>query len=69
MTFKITLWAFGLLFIATLWNVASAYTAMGEVNVQDRFQEIGLLSGGEKMAEFPLPPRKPLQNSEFAAAE
>lgn len=62
--FRMTLWLCGLLFIATIYNVTSAYNAMGSVDVQSRFEEIGLLENGKGL---PYPPRKPLQSSEFAA--
>jgi hypothetical protein len=66
MTLKMTLWISTLLFIAMMWNVISAYKAMGEVNVQNRFEQIGLLHTGAPQA-FPLPPRKPLMTEQFAA--
>lgn len=62
--FRMTLWLFGLLFIATIYNAVSAYSSMGDINVQDRFEEIGLLDDGKGL---PYPPRKPLQISELAA--
>lgn len=57
MAFKVTLWVLALMFVSTIYNVVSAYTAMGAVNVQDKFQKIGLLHDGK--TEFPLPPKKP----------
>lgn len=57
MFFKITLWVLVLMFVSTIYNVVSAYTAMGAINVQDKFEQIGLLDDGK--GEFPLPPRKP----------
>jgi hypothetical protein len=62
--FRMTLWLFGLLFIATIYNVVSAYTAMGSMDVQEKFEEIGLLEDGKGL---PYPPRKPLQISEMAS--
>ncbi len=45
------------MFMSTIYNVVAAYTGMGDVNIQGRFQEIGLLDDGK--SEFPLPPKKP----------
>lgn len=69
MALKMTLWAFGLLFIATIWNVVTAYNAMGDVNVQTQFYKIGILESGEKIAEFPLPAHKPLMIQEVASSQ
>lgn len=57
MLFKITLWMFAIMFVSMMYNVVSAYSDMGEVNVQSKFQDIGLLNDGK--SEFPLPPKKP----------
>lgn len=68
MAFRLTVWLLALTFVATIYNVVSAYGALGEMNVQSRFQEIGLLHDGRVYAH-PLPPRKPLQVSELASTE
>lgn len=68
MAFKMTLWACALLFVATVYNVVGAYDAMGSVDVQSRFQEVGLLDGGSAEG-YPLPQRKPLQIRELASNE
>lgn len=66
MAFKMTLWACGLLFIATVYNVVGAYDAMGGVDVQGKFEQVGLLHDGDGSA-FPLPQRKPLNIQEVAS--
>ncbi len=58
MAFKTALWVMALMFIATIYNVVGAYTAMGALNVQGKFQEIGLLDNSNK-THFIIPPRKP----------
>lgn len=63
--FRVTLWLFGLLFIATIYNAVTAYNAMGAMNVQERFEKIGLLEGDG--ISFPIPPRKPLMINELAS--
>lgn len=68
MAFKMTLWTCALLFIATLYNVIGAYAAMNSVNMQSRFQEVGLLESGVERGH-PLPQRKPLQIRELASNE
>lgn len=68
MAFKMSLWACALLFIATLYNVIGAYAAMGSVDMQNRFQQVGLLEGGKEDG-YPLPQRKPLQIRELASNE
>lgn len=65
MGIKMTLWFCALMFTATIYNVVSAYSAMGDINVHDKFQEIGILYSAEKEA-FPLPVRKPLQVQQLA---
>ncbi|MFA5593439.1 MAG: hypothetical protein WC989_09030 [Micavibrio sp.] len=67
MALKMTLWAFALLFIATIWNAVTAYSGMGDMNVQGRFQTIGLLEDEREVAAFPLPPHKPEFNYTVAA--
>ncbi len=69
MAFKMALWACALLFVATLYNVIGAYDAMGSVDVQTRFQEVGLLENDNSVGAYPLPPRKPLQIRELASNE
>ena len=68
MAFKMTLWACALLFVATVYNVIGAYDAMGSVDVQSRFQQVGLLEG-QSNGEYPLPLKKPLQIRELASNE
>lgn len=58
MIFKVTIWVCVLMFISTVYNVVAAYTGMSDMNVQDKFQEIGLLHDGK--SEYPLPPKKPV---------
>lgn len=43
MAFRMTLWAFALMFVAMVYNGFSAYTAMGAMDVQGRFEQIGLI--------------------------
>ena len=57
MAFKLTLWVLVLTFVATIYNVVEAYSAMGSMNVQDKFEQIGLLDHGQ--SSIPIPPRKP----------
>ena len=59
MAFKLTLWVLALTFAATIYNVIGAYNAMGSMNVQDKFAQIGLLENGNK-ERFIIPPRKPV---------
>lgn len=66
MAFKMTLWLLALMFVATIYNVVGAYSAMGALNVQGKFQEIGLLDNG-KIDGIPLPPHKPAQLSKIAS--
>lgn len=63
MLFKMSLWFCALMFVATLYNAVNAYDAIGAVNVQDKFVEVGLIQGDVSPK---LPPRKPLQTEEFA---
>lgn len=69
MALKMTLWLFALLFVATIWNAATAYQAMGDVNVQTQFYKIGLLEGSNNIAEFPLPARKPMMLEKVASSQ
>jgi hypothetical protein len=66
MMFKMALWACGLLFIATLSNVIGAYDAMGNLDIQEKFEEVGLLAD-PRPDVYPLPIQKPLQTQELAA--
>ena len=66
MMFKMALWACALLFIATVYNVVGAYDAIGAVDVQAKFEEVGLLEG-TRSGEHPQPVQKPLQTQELAA--
>ncbi|PZQ45284.1 MAG: hypothetical protein DI551_07845 [Micavibrio aeruginosavorus] len=65
MAFKITLWALGVLAIATIYNGVSAYNALGDSNIQAQFEQIGLLDDGAQ--NVPAPPRKPLRTEELAS--
>ncbi len=71
MTLNFTLWLFALLFIAALWNGLTAYTAMGDVDVQRKFYTIGLLDNNAVTSDgnmmHPLPARKPVMVSEVAS--
>jgi hypothetical protein len=58
MAFKMTLWLLALTFVAMVYNGVSAYSAMGSVDVQDRFEQIGLIEYSNKN-RFVIPPRKP----------
>lgn len=69
MALKMALWLFALLFIATLWNVVTAYQALGEADVSARFVEMGILGGTRAAAEFPLPVRKPSMMQDIALSE
>lgn len=62
MVFKMTIWVCALLFTATMYNVVSAYNAMGAINVQGKFQQIGLLD-----KDLPLPPHKPAHFDRMAS--
>lgn len=64
MAFKMTLWVLCVMFVATMYNVVSAYSAMGSAEVQTRFQQIGLL---HSQPSVPIPPRKPVMAQEFAS--
>ena len=66
MLFKLTLWACALLFVATVYNVVGAYDALGGVDVQGKFEEVGLLEGTAQ-GQFPLPVHKPLMTQQLAA--
>jgi hypothetical protein len=65
--FNIFLWMSALLFVAAIYNAASAYTALGHMDVQMKFQEIGLLDDGKP--DFLIPPRKPAFIGELASSE
>lgn len=64
MIFKMTLWLCALMFLATLYNAVSAYEAIGDVDVQDKFIQVGLI---EDQAHHSTPPKKPLQIERLAA--
>ena len=68
MIFKTTMWILCLTFVATIYNVVSAYNAMGAMNVQDKFERIGLLDD-EVSGKYPLPARKPTDLIELAYDE
>lgn len=58
MAFKMTLWVLVLMFAAMVYNGVGAYTAMGSVDVQERFEKIGLIEYRNPNG-FILPARKP----------
>ena len=58
MAFKMTLWVLALMFVAMVYNGVSAYSAMGSMNVQDRFEEIGLIEYRNPNG-FIIPAHKP----------
>ncbi len=64
MAFKMALWVLCVMFAATLYNIVSAYSAMESSEVQNRFQQIGLL---EQASTIPIPPRKPVMVQELAS--
>ena len=64
MLFKMALWLCALMFLATLYNAVSAYEAIDDLDIQDRFMQVGLLEG---KADYPLPARKPLQVEHLAS--
>jgi hypothetical protein len=59
MAFRMTLWVLALMFVAMVYNGVSAYSAMGAMDVQGRFEQIGLIeyrnTGG-----FIIPAHKPM---------
>jgi hypothetical protein len=65
MMFKMALWACALLFFATVYNAASAYDALGSVDVHDSFMRVGILEDSRE--EFPIPVRKPLKIEELTS--
>ena len=58
MTFKMTLWLLALMFVAMVYNGVSAYTAMGAMDVQGKFEQIGLIEYRNPDG-FIIPERKP----------
>ena len=58
MAFKMTLWLLALMFTATIYNVVTAYNAMGSVDVQQRFETIGLIEYSNPQG-FIIPEHKP----------
>lgn len=59
MAFRMTVWLLGLMFVATLYNVATAYSAIGSMDVQSKFQTIGLIEY-KNAGAFIIPERKPV---------
>ncbi len=58
MTFKMTLWLLALMFVAMVYNGISAYTAMGAMDVQGKFEQIGLIEYRNPNG-YIIPARKP----------
>lgn len=64
MNYKLNFTLLLLVFSIVTYNVCMAYQDMEDMNVQDKFQQIGLL---ETPKNFFVPPRKPLQDNQFAS--
>ncbi len=60
---KVMLWGFAFFLAMASYSASNAYTAMNQMDVHDKFKEIGLLDAGPHM--FPVPIRKPAP--EFAS--
>lgn len=58
MAFRMTMWVLALTFVAMVYNGFSAYSAMGAMDVQGRFEEIGLIAYRNPNG-FIIPARKP----------
>lgn len=58
MAFKMTLWLLALVFVAMVYNGVSAYSALGSVDVQGRFEQIGLIAYRNPNG-FIIPTHKP----------
>lgn len=58
MAFKMTLWVLALMFVAMVYNGVSAYTAMGAMDVQGKFEQIGLIEYRNPNG-FIIPAHKP----------
>ena len=58
MAFKMALWLLALMFVAMVYNGVSAYSAMGSMDVQDRFEKIGLIEYRNPHG-YIIPVRKP----------
>ncbi len=56
MNYRLNLFLMLLVFSAVTLMVCMAYENMNNINVQTKFQEIGLLEGATQLA---VPPRKP----------
>lgn len=72
MAFKMTMWILALMFAATIYNVVGAYAALDEVNVQERFETIGLIEysnphGYIIPAHKPVPPPDDVETADDAA--
>ena len=64
MNYRLNLALMLLVFSVVTYNVCMAYQNMDDINVHGKFQQIGLL---EEQKTVLLPPRKPLQDNEFAS--
>jgi len=58
MAFKMTVWMLALVFVAMVYNGVSAYSALGSVDVQGKFEQIGLITYGNPHG-FIIPAHKP----------
>ena len=69
MAFRMTLWALALMFVAMVYNGFSAYSAMGAMDVQGRFEQIGLIEYRNPNG-YIVPARKPMapQAAEMVAS-
>lgn len=63
MVFKMTVWLLALVFVAMVYNGVSAYSAMGAIDVQTKFEKIGLIAYGNPNG-YIIPVRKPVPPSE-----
>jgi hypothetical protein len=54
-----TLWVLALMFVAMVYNGVSAYSAMGAMDVQGRFEQIGLIEYSNPQG-FIIPAHKPM---------
>jgi hypothetical protein len=69
MAFKMALWALALMFVAMVYNGVSAYSAMGAMDVQTRFEQIGLIEYRNPHG-FIIPAHKPAPpETELASLE
>lgn len=66
MNYKLNFALMLLVFSVVTYNVCMAYQEMADVNVHDKFQQIGLLEEPDLKTAL-IPPRKPLQDNQLAS--